>query len=164
MVGGGYEFFWALFLEFPHNFIRKILLLVSNNFPPDFPLYFCFFMIFSKPNTRKKVTLPNLFLSTKFSKVQTELKKNNDNPQLFMVVYASLCETLHQNLWLELSSFGQMYKTPWLLVADSKATKNIGERFNCSEDLSRRCSNFNFWIKNNHLLDPGFAGPQCTWA
>ncbi|KAJ8421530.1 hypothetical protein Cgig2_033904 [Carnegiea gigantea] len=38
------------------------------------------------------------------------------------------------------------------------------DRFNCNEDLSRRCSNFKFWIENNHLLYLGFTGPYYTWA
>jgi len=38
------------------------------------------------------------------------------------------------------------------------------ERLNCSDDLTRRCNNFNFWIENNHLIDLGFSGPRYTWT
>ncbi|KAJ8446351.1 hypothetical protein Cgig2_005882 [Carnegiea gigantea] len=43
-------------------------------------------------------------------------------------------------------------------------TKNMEERFNCSEDLARRCNNFNLWIENTHLLDLDFTRPRFTWA
>ena len=67
------------FSNFPHNFMRKILSLVSNNFSAKLFSIFFFFVIFSKPNTRKKITFLNFFLSTKFSKVQTKPKRNSIN-------------------------------------------------------------------------------------
>jgi len=91
-----------------------------------------------------------------------EVCREGETPWFFTAVYANPNETLRQELWAELSSFGCHCDSPWLLAGDFNETKNMQERFNYSEDLSRRCNNFNLWIEINHLLDLGFSGPRYT--
>jgi len=92
--------------------------------------------------------------------VPMEVCRGGETPWFFTAVYASPNETLRQELWAKLSSFGCHYDSPWLLAGDFNETKNMEERFNCSEDLSRRCNNFNLWIEINQLIGLGFSGPH----
>jgi len=70
-----------------------------------------------------------------------QVKRKNANPWLFTAVYASPKESVRQNLWSELGSFRQTCGIPWLLAGDFNETRNMEERCNCSEEISRRCIN-----------------------
>lgn len=85
-------------------------------------------------------------------------------PWVFSTVYASPNETIRQGLWREVHEYGRSCHHPWLLTGDFDDTKNMEERFNCSEDLARRCNNFNLWIENTQLLDLGFTRPRFMWT
>ncbi|KAJ8429057.1 hypothetical protein Cgig2_025046 [Carnegiea gigantea] len=70
--------------------------------------------------------------------VTMEVTQTGIQPWLFTAIYASPNEKLRQGLWMELHTFGLSCSNPWLLAGDFNDAKNMEERFNCSEDLTRR--------------------------
>ena len=93
-----------------------------------------------------------------------EVNQGSTGSWALTVIYASPNKTLRQSLWTDLNEFGNTCNKSWLLAGDFNETRNMEEHFNCSEDLARRCNNFNLWIENNHLIDLGFSGPRYTWT
>ena len=73
-------------------------------------------------------------------------------------------ESRRQDLWKKLGDYVESTMYPWKLGDDFNETVFIGERQNCSEDLSRRCNNFLHWINNHCIIDLAFSGPQFTWS
>ncbi|KAJ8432647.1 hypothetical protein Cgig2_011813 [Carnegiea gigantea] len=92
--------------------------------------------------------------------VTTNVNEGSIQSWALTVIYASPNETLRQSLWTDLNEFGNTCNKPCLLAGDFNETRNMKERFSCSDDLTRRCNNFNLWIKNNHLIELGFSGPR----
>jgi len=83
---------------------------------------------------------------------------------LLSAIYGSPIEQKRTELWSELDGFARQNSHPWLLIGDFNDTRSMDERRNCSEHLSRRCSNFNNWIEINGFFDLGFSGPPYTWT
>jgi len=109
------NFFGKLFPNFPHNFMRKILSLVFNNFFHLIFLHIFFSVIFSKSNTIKEVTFP-FFLSTKFStskrslRKRTSFKRRLSNNFYFHLLFAYK-NSLASNLWVSgIACFDQSQK------------------------------------------------------
>ncbi|KAJ8423447.1 hypothetical protein Cgig2_008936 [Carnegiea gigantea] len=96
--------------------------------------------------------------------ITMKVLRQGETPWIFSTIYGSPNEVSRQNLWTALTTFNSSNSLPWLLVGDFNDTKSMEERLNCSNNLSRRCALFNYWIENNGLIDLGFSGPRFTWS
>ena len=77
----------------------------------------------------------------------------------FTAVYASPHKDTRQSFWHQMNDFSANNSQLWLLAGDFNETKSMEERRNCSNDLIKRCTQFENWIDNNALIDLGFTGP-----
>ncbi|KAJ8432430.1 hypothetical protein Cgig2_016060 [Carnegiea gigantea] len=96
--------------------------------------------------------------------ITMKVLRQGETPWIFSTIHGSPNEVSRQNLWTALTTFNSSNSLPWLLVGNFNDTKSMEERLNCSNNLSRRCALFNYWIKNNGLIDLGFSGPRFTWS
>lgn len=93
-----------------------------------------------------------------------EIRKHDDDPWLFSVVYASPDSTLRKELWTELERIKDSYGRPWVVVGDFNETTSLQERHGSeSSEMQRICRDFANWIENQGLIDLKFSGPEHTW-